>query len=166
MIRLMCPPAMSQAPAESSSALQAPGPPLGNKDPGVEAWALMVRLFMANKQRVSAIGQELDLSPMQMHSLLALAPGREVPMSALAEYLVCDASNVTGIVDRLESRGLIERRNSPRDRRVKMLATTREGARVRASVAKRMATPPASIVDLPKADQRALRDVLRKALSV
>jgi len=36
---------------------------------------------------------------------------------------------------------------------------------VRASVTKRMATPPTAIVDLPKADQRALRDVLRKALS-
>jgi DNA-binding MarR family transcriptional regulator len=166
MINIMCPPATSQAPADAPPALQAPGPPLGNKDAGVEAWALMVRLFLSNKQRIAAIAQDLELSPMQMHTLLALPPGREVPMSALAEFLVCDASNVTGIVDRLEGRGLIERRSAPHDRRVKMLAITREGARVRARVAERMATPPAPIAELPKADQRALRDVLRKALSV
>src|SRR3954451_12056478 len=98
-----------------ASALQGPGPPLGNADPGVEAWALMVRLFLGNKPRMAAIGQEFDLAPMQMHALLALPPGREIPMSALAEFLVCDASNVTGIVDRLEARGLIERRPDPKD---------------------------------------------------
>ena len=34
-------------------------------------------------------------------------------MSALAEALYCHASNVTGIVDRLEPRGLVERRPGP-----------------------------------------------------
>jgi MarR family transcriptional regulator, organic hydroperoxide resistance regulator len=147
-----------------SPALQGPGPPLGNEDPGVEAWALMVRLMLSNKPRIAAIGQELDLSPMQIHTLLALYPGSELPMSALAEFLVCDASNVTGIVDRLEARGLIERRSAPNDRRVKMLAVTREGARVRRQAASRMAQPPPVIADLSRGDQRALRDVLRKAL--
>jgi MarR family transcriptional regulator, organic hydroperoxide resistance regulator len=157
-------PAARQQEAEPA-ARPAAGPPLGNQDPGVEAWALMVRLFLSNKPRMAAIGQEFDLAPMQMHTLLALPPGEELPMSALAEFLVCDASNVTGIVDRLEARGLIERRSARHDRRVKMLAVTPEGARVRERVGTRMAEPPAPIADLPRADQRALRDALRKALA-
>ena len=130
----------------------------------MEAWALMVRLFLSNKPRMAAIGQEFDLAPKQMHALLALDPHGEVPMSALAEFFACDASNVTGIVDRLEARGLIERRSAPRDRRVKMLVLTPEGGRVRQRVGARMAEPPPPVADLPRADQRALRDALRKAL--
>ena len=85
-------------------------------------------------------------------------------MSALADTLLCDASNVTGIVDRLEARGLIERREAPQDRRVKMLAVTPEGTRFRAPVGRRMAKPPQAIAELSGADQRSLRDVLRRAL--
>ena len=40
-------------------------------------------------------------------------------MSALAHALHCDNSNVTGIVDRLEAAGLVERRAAEHDRRVK-----------------------------------------------
>jgi DNA-binding MarR family transcriptional regulator len=157
---------MSVSPKEEErgAALRMPGPPLGNADPAVEAWALMVRLFISNKPRMAAIAQEFELAPMQMQALMALHPGRELPMSALADTLACDASNVTGIVDRLEARGLIERREAPQDRRVKMLAVTPEGARFRAKLGRRMATPPAPIAELSRADQRALRDVLRRAL--
>ena len=55
-------------------------------------------------------------------------------MSSLAGMLFCDASNVTGIVDRLEARGLIERRPAAQDRRVKLLALTPAGEQVRATV--------------------------------
>jgi DNA-binding MarR family transcriptional regulator len=153
-----------EAQGERGAALRMPGPPLGNSDPAVEAWALMVRLMMSNKQRMAAIAQEFELAPMQMHALMALQPGQELPMSALADTLLCDASNVTGIVDRLEARGLIERREAPQDRRVKMLAVTPEGTRFRARVGRRMAKPPQAIAELSEADQRSLRDVLRRAL--
>src|SRR4051795_11602551 len=146
--------------SQPSHALRMPGPPLGNEDPAREAWALMVRLMLSNKQRMAAIAQEFELAPMQMQALMALQPGSELPMSTLAGTLACDASNVTGIVDRLEARGLIERREAPRDRRVKMLAVTPEGARFRARVGKRMATPPEPVAGLSRADQRVLRDVL------
>ncbi|MGW7342412.1 MarR family winged helix-turn-helix transcriptional regulator [Streptomyces sp. NPDC054854] len=50
-----------------------------------------------------------------------------VPMRGLAALLVCDASNVTGIVDRLEARDLVRREPSPADRRVKNVAATDTG---------------------------------------
>ncbi|MEU7639563.1 MULTISPECIES: MarR family winged helix-turn-helix transcriptional regulator [unclassified Streptomyces] len=56
--------------------------------------------------------------------LLAMEP---LPMRKLAQCLKCEPSNVTGIVDRLESRGLVERRPDPADRRVKIAVPTAEG---------------------------------------
>ena len=81
------------------------------RSPTAEAWELVLELFFSHRQpRVMAVAAEFDLAPMQMLALKHLEPGVELPMSALAEPLHCDASNVTGIVDRLEARGLIERR--------------------------------------------------------
>jgi MarR family transcriptional regulator, organic hydroperoxide resistance regulator len=134
-------------------------------DPGSEAWALMLGLLFSTKQQRMAVAQEFELAPAQLQALWELEPGREVPMSALAESLTCDPSNVTGIVDRLEARGLIERRSSERDRRVKMLAVTPEGATVREQVMRRMFRPPEQIASLSKPDQRALRDVMRRTLA-
>src|SRR5580704_11680280 len=64
---------------------------------------------------------EMGLTPQQAHALRTLDPTRPVPMRELAAGIMCDASTVTGIVDRLEARGLVERRPDPDDRRVKGL---------------------------------------------
>src|SRR5919198_6325726 len=100
-------------------------------DAGAQAWELMFELFKGTKRERFQLAQEYGFSPMQLFALGALEPGGEVPMSSLADTLLCDASNVTGIVDRLEARNLIERRAAPHDRRVKLLALTDEGTRLR-----------------------------------
>ena len=133
-------------------------------DPAQEAWELLWRVMQANKPRFMALAQEMGLAPMQLHALRLVEPGEGVPMSSLAGKLFCDASNVTGIVDRLEARGLIERRPSPHDRRVKLLVLTDEGARLRETAYRQMTTPPAAIASLPLKHQRALRDALRAAV--
>src|SRR3954452_17808438 len=101
------------------------------RSPAGEAWALMHELFHASRRRFLAVASEFELSPPQVRALGVLDPERPVPMSELAEALHCDNSNVTGIVDRLEARGLVERRSATHDRRVKMLAVTQRGPEVR-----------------------------------
>jgi MarR family transcriptional regulator, organic hydroperoxide resistance regulator len=135
------------------------------KDPAVEAWALLWRLMQANKPRFMALAQELGLAPMQLHALRLIEPGVEVPMSSLAGKLFCDASNVTGIVDRLEARGLIERRPAEHDRRVKLLVLTDAGQRMRSIAERQMTQPPPEIAALPLEQRRALRDALRVAMA-
>jgi DNA-binding MarR family transcriptional regulator len=136
-----------------------------HKDPGAEAWELMFQIFTGSKPQRMRIAQEYGLSPMQLFALGALEHGHEVPMSTLAEMLACDASNETGIVDRLETRGLIERRAAARDRRVKLLALTEKGRRLQEEAIQRMLEPPPEIAGLSRADQRALRDALRRAVA-
>ena len=128
-----------------------------------EAWRLLVELVFANKARFMATMAEFDLTPVQGHVLRLLEPEQPLPMNDLAGALHCDASNVTGLVDRLEQRRLVERRPGARDRRVKELLLTAEGVAVRARVLERMWEPPKAIESLSARDQGALRDILLRA---
>ena len=130
-----------------------------------EAWSLIAELFTSQRTRFLAIASEFDLAPAQLGALKALDPDEPVPMRHLAQALACDNSNVTGIVDRLEARGLVERRAAPKDRRVKMLVVTPEGAALRARVKQRMEEPPEPLKVLSEDEQVVLRDLLRKALA-
>ncbi|MET9381488.1 MarR family transcriptional regulator [Streptomyces sp. NPDC002928] len=94
-------------------------------------------------------------------SLLSLEP---LPMRKLAQKLKCEPSNVTGIVDRLESRGLVERRPDPHDRRVKLAAATEEGLRVAKGLREGLRFAREPLAGLSDAERLALRDLLRRML--
>lgn len=129
-----------------------------------ECWELLFDLLMSERVRMPALAAEFDLSPTQLHLLRLLEPGTPVPMGRLACGMGCDASNITGIVDRLEARGLVERRAGERDRRVKVLVVTDRGLELRRALIRRMAEPPEPIARLSPADQRTLAEILRRAL--
>jgi MarR family transcriptional regulator, organic hydroperoxide resistance regulator len=124
----------------------------------------MFELMHLSKRRFMAIASEFELSPPQVMALRQLDPDEPKPMSELALALRCDNSNVTGIVDRLEDRGLVERRPAAHDRRVKMLSITPRGVQVRAGLAARLDEPPEPLAGLSLEDQRTLRDIMRRAL--
>ena len=129
-----------------------------------EAWQLLMQLFFAQRSNLPPLAAELQLSPAQCHLLHLIEPGRPIPMGRLAETLACDASNVTGLVDRLEARGLVRRRPSAEDRRVKVLDLTPTGARLRTLLLERMTTPPATFTRLSDSEQRALVRILTRLL--
>ena len=106
---------------------------MGAQTPAAEAWSLIWQITQRHKPRLLELARQLDFSPVQLHLLRLLEPGEETPMRVLAQQLFCDPSNVTGIVDRLEARGLIERREAERDRRMKVVGLTEEGERMRAT---------------------------------
>lgn len=130
-----------------------------------EAQKLFFEIGMAQRVKVGAALNELGLGFAQAHALRMLDPQEPRPMSALAERLFCDASNVTGIVDRLEKRGLVERRSAEGDRRVKALTLTSAGVELREEVMALMSEPPEAIASLSVSDQRALRDILARAVA-
>jgi DNA-binding MarR family transcriptional regulator len=132
--------------------------------PASEAWQLIFGLFHDSRRRFFAIASEFELSAPQIMALRQLDPDEPRPMSELADAMHCDNSNITGIVDRLEDRGLVERRAGVRDRRVKMLVMTAQGVALREQLRERLDAAPAAIAGLSPEDQRALRDILRRAL--
>src|SRR3954469_21609928 len=127
-----------------------------------DAWQLLVRFFFNQRANLPPMAAELELSPAQCHVLHLIEPGRPIPMGQLAEALACDASNVTGLVDRLESRGLVRRQPSDEDRRIKVLQLTAAGIRLRSVVLERMTKPPETLSRLSADEQRALVNILKR----
>ena len=83
-------------------------------------------------------------------------------MSKLAVGLRCEPSNVTGLVDRLEKRGLVERRTDAHDRRVKLIAPTAEGSELSARVWADLNFAAEPLRGLEHPERIQLRDLLRK----
>ena len=128
-----------------------------------EIWELLLELSRTHlRERLAATISAFDLSVPQAHALQLLEPGRPLPMRDLAARLRCDASNVTGIVDRLEARGLVERQPAPDDRRVKALVVTDKGVVLRTSLVERLHRVPPAFAGLSAEEQRTLLDLLRR----
>jgi MarR family transcriptional regulator, organic hydroperoxide resistance regulator len=68
-----------------------------------------------------------DISMTHYHVLMMLDAEGTVPMHRVADMLVCSTPNATGIVDRMEERGFIERLRDDRDRRVVLVRLTDVG---------------------------------------
>lgn len=124
-------------------------------------WPLLVEFALSQKTWWIGLCEEFKLTAMQGHALRMLEPLKPVAMSALADTLACDASNVTGIIDKLESRGLIARQGADNDRRIKMLAVTDKGRRLREQLCARMMVPPEAVMAIPEDARRRLAAVLR-----
>src|SRR5262245_2862571 len=135
-----------------------------NKAQACEAWKLLMKLFFTQRADLPTLAAEFELSPAQCHVLHLIEPDRPIPMGRVAESLACDASNVTGLVDRLELRGLVRRRPSAEDRRVKVLELTPAGVHLRSVVMERMTEPPDSLGRLTADEQKALVRMLRRLL--
>ncbi|ARF55190.1 MarR family winged helix-turn-helix transcriptional regulator [Streptomyces gilvosporeus] len=96
-------------------------------------------------------------------SLLTVEP---LPMRKVAERLKCEPSNVTGIVDRLESRGLVERRPDPADRRIKLAAPTAEGARTAERLRTSLDFAREPLGQLTVAERTLLKQLLQRMLGI
>jgi DNA-binding MarR family transcriptional regulator len=134
------------------------------RSPADEAWGLLHKLMTVQRRRFLAAAADLDLHPAQAGALLQMEPDAPMPMHELASVLHCDNSNVTGIVDRLEARGLVARSPHEHDRRVKQVTLTSLGAELSRQMRSTMSSAPEPFRKLSPADQRSLREILARAL--
>jgi DNA-binding MarR family transcriptional regulator len=95
---------------------------------GTDLQQVVIRFVDAYVQDVAVAVTGHGLTPTQA-KLMALLE-EPMPMRSIADRLFCDASNVTGLVDRLEARGLVRREANPLDRRVKLVLLTDAGKRL------------------------------------
>lgn len=83
------------------------------------------------KHTITVLSEEYGLTRMQAFVLYSVYKhGDCLVMGKVAEAMHCDASNITGIVDRLVSNGFLVRRENPQDRRMKSLHLTEKGQHV------------------------------------
>lgn len=127
-------------------------------------WLSHALLQVAERVRVdfADVVGELGLTPIQARALLWLE--QPAAMRGLAEHLCCDASNVTGLADRLEAQGLVQRVPGC-DRRVKLLQLTPAGAALRADLAERVGRGSTVTAQLTAEERRQLAGLLAKLLA-
>ena len=130
-----------------------------------DLWVLLIEFALSQRVWWTEVCGSFDLTPTQGLVMKLLDPQSPMAMNALADAMVCDASNVTGMVDKLEARGLIARQAAESDRRVKMLAVTERGRELRRRLFAEAAKPPASIAKLPREVREKLSGVLRGLLA-
>jgi DNA-binding MarR family transcriptional regulator len=99
--------------------------------------SLLVFLLSAKKEMVG-MGAEFDLTGMQAMTLLLTDNDHPRSMNSFTKLYVCDASNVTGIIDGLEHKGLVSRQNHPKDRRVKVIHLEPAGIKLRKQLLTRL----------------------------
>src|ERR1700686_571234 len=89
------------------------------------------RVLMSHRAWIKTGAMGLGLSAFQAMALLFMDPERPQPMSEIAATVGCGPSNLTGIIDKLEARGLVKRRAARGEGRGKELADTRAGVAFR-----------------------------------
>jgi DNA-binding MarR family transcriptional regulator len=97
---------------------------------------MLLRVALQTKHGLMKIAEANGLTVVQLQTLCTMIPREPIPMNAISCFLVCDRSNVTGIVDRLLMQGLIVREEKPEDRRVKMISLTLKGEKLRRELLK------------------------------
>jgi DNA-binding MarR family transcriptional regulator len=143
-------------------------PRQGRHDVDTELAQEVIQLLLAMGGRLgqhfASRAAEFELSAAEGKVLLALECGDPLSMRALARKLSYDASNLTGIVDRLEGRALATRRTDPDDRRIKAISLTAAGQRVRDDLWHRLRSDAGPVGVLTGTQLGDLRGLLLLAL--
>lgn len=100
----------------------------------------LLEFVMTTKQQIITIAAEFGLTGIQAITLLMIDEDRPRPMKNFCTVFHCDASNVTGIVDGLEKKGLVTRENDPSDRRIKVIKLEAAGKGMRRTILDRLDT--------------------------
>jgi DNA-binding MarR family transcriptional regulator len=136
--------------------------PASGRDPGLVD-ALAQLSFLVHNALVD-IGGRYDMSIIQMR-LLGVLRDREPTMNSLGRHLGLDKSSISGLVDRAQRRGLVNRSVSPTDRRAVQVSITTAGRdlvdRAAAQFAERV---EALVAGLPDADRRVLKELAERVV--
>jgi DNA-binding MarR family transcriptional regulator len=85
------------------------------------------RLMQAGELYTKKLNKIYNVSAAQLNCLLALHENGPLPPSQIAKYILVNSSTVTGIIDRLENKGLVTRSRISSDRRVITVELTKNG---------------------------------------
>ena len=130
------------------------------------AWRELFGIIIATADHRGRVLEQLGLTPNDTRALGSLDRQRARTMRSLAEEWRCDASTATWIVDRMQQRGLVERRSDPRDRRITLVALTPRGVKTKAQLMRGIYEPPPELQRLTNDELIALRDAAAKLRAV
>jgi MarR family transcriptional regulator, organic hydroperoxide resistance regulator len=130
----------------------------------------VVGLWFEMQARLEAhfteLAAEYKLTAVQAKVLLLVQPDGTMTMRTLATQLQYDASNLTGVVDRLEEMGAVRRQPHPHDRRAKGVVLTTEGQRMRQAFWQQLTSLSGPLGRLSSHELASLRTLLRSAMRI
>ena len=85
------------------------------------------RLIQARELYTKELNKRYSVTAAQLNCLLALYEDGPLPPSRIARHIMVNSSTVTGIIDRLEQKGLVKRTRTSPDRRVITIELTESG---------------------------------------
>jgi DNA-binding MarR family transcriptional regulator len=133
------------------------------KDSGVVAWIYMMRVFDKLERLSSEDIERFDVTQAQFGVLAHLSAQEGISQQELSEKLFVTKGNVCGLIDRMEKRGLVERRFDPEDRRSNLLFLTEEGRKLaRRAVPSHEQFMSEQMSALTHEEQQTLRALMRK----
>lgn len=105
-----------------------------------------------------------DLTPVQFGALSALQTHPDVDQATLAGLIAHDRVTMGAVLDRLQNKGLVERKISPRDRRARVISLTDQGKQVLETVTPIVwALQDEILTGLNQQEQTELLRLMRKA---
>lgn len=134
--------------------------------PGFAAWIKVGVFYQKSSRYLASLLRPLDLTVAQFDALANLYVGDGITQQELAEHLLVTKGNVTGLINRLSDRGLVERRNHPSDRRANTVFLTSKGR----AVAKQALEVQRHVIDdtmgaLSQADREQLRGLISRVVA-
>jgi MarR family transcriptional regulator, lower aerobic nicotinate degradation pathway regulator len=124
----------------------------------------LVQLSFLIQNSLSRLAGQHGVSLIQTR-LLGILRDRTPSMNELAKLLELDKSSVTGLIDRAERRGFVERIPSEEDRRAVVVRLTKEGRSLVSKVGANFATEVSQMLDLlPAKDAAVLSRVISRLL--
>ena len=129
---------------------------------GVRSWLHLNRIMHTVGRRLSGHLQDYDLTLAQFGVLAQLQAVPDISQQMLADWLFVTKGNMVGLLNRLEDRGLVERRSDPEDGRTHVVSLTKQGAALAARVVPEHEELVAEYMGLiAPEDQRTLHQLLR-----
>jgi MarR family transcriptional regulator, 2-MHQ and catechol-resistance regulon repressor len=135
-------------------------------EPGSELWGLVRTIYRTALKRLNARLAKEKVTFSQYSVLLALSRNGPMPMSKLGDHMLVAPANVTGLVDRMEKKGLVRRRRDARDRRLYVIEPTDLGESTFRSISIRFRAYVRTIgEELTPAEQAAALSALKKMMA-
>lgn len=144
--------------AKSNRPDRKPAKPTG---PEIDAWVQLVRAYQLIMRRLEQALDAHGLSLPQFEVLCHLHFDGAITQNELAQRLLVTKGNVCGLIDRMETAGLVGRTTDPADRRANRLRLTARGeAQMAGALPSHLALVREMMGQLDKADVNTLGDLL------
>jgi len=128
-------------------------------------------LFRRMQQIAVAIFMEeckaFELTPVQYAALVAIQTHPGIDATRLSAVIAFDRSTLGSVIERIEAKGLVERKPSPDDKRIKLLHLTRPGAALLREIVPAVDRAQARMLEpLKPADRKTLMVLLSQLVDL